>query len=196
MVLLRLVRVQQMAALFGGGLLLAGCAASDSDKTLGERLQLTTRVSEPKDWVVQSRRGEPGYIPVGVTPPDRPSAAMDPERLAAATADIEATREAAAATAKRPAPPPRIASQADALAEQKRRLAAAGLLGAAQLPSERNLQDDANRSREFARRPLPPTPKSVPKEQPTSWPVPESRRRPSTLCPAGTPPEECDALRN
>jgi hypothetical protein len=188
---LRLAHLNIFAALLCSGLLLAGCAASDNDKTLSERLQLTTRVTEPKDWVVQSRPGDPDYIPVGVTPPQRPSAALDPAGLASATAETEAARDNAAATAKRPAPPPRIASQADALAEQKRRLAASGLLGAARLPSESNLRNEANRSREFARRPLPPTPKTVPKEQPTSWPVPEGRRRPNTLCPEGTTAEEC-----
>jgi hypothetical protein len=198
----RAFRLTCHAGLAAAALLLAGCAADGNGKSLGETLQLTTRTAEAKDWVANTRStGEPDYIPVGVTPPNRPSPAMAADQLASATAELDATRENATAFANRPAPASRVTSrddvlaqqrarlaaagnapsrgddQAALLAEQKRRLKAAGLLDNAQLPSEKQLREAADKSRAFARRPLPGAPTSVPAEQPTSWPVPENRRR-------------------
>jgi hypothetical protein len=150
---------------------LGGCA---SDKPLGEQLQLTTRTVEPKPWVAVQRPQGLEYIPVGVTPGARPSEAKSPRELASATAELDGLRNSSSGYAKRAAPRSRL-DQRNALAEQRRRLAAAGLLGKAKLPDEDELGRAAAKSRAFATRPLPGEAAAT-GEQPTSWPVPKNRR--------------------
>jgi hypothetical protein len=177
-------------------LLVVGCSSDGGKKTLGEQLQLTTRTEDAKPWVAATRPNGVEFIPVGVTPPDRPTLAMAPAQLAAATQELDALRVANVATANRAdvlAP----GSQSSILAEQKRRLAKAGLLGKAKLPTDKDVLDAAAKSRAFANRPLPGTPASVPAEQPTSWPVPENRRikrKGFADCDVNAPPEDCKEL--
>jgi hypothetical protein len=174
-------------------LLVAGCSGDGRPKTIGEQLQLTTHTEDAKPWVAASRPSGVEFIPVGVTPPDRPTAAMSPQQLAAATQELDALRASNITTANR-TDPPSGGSRASILAEQKRRLAKAGLLDKAKLPNETELLDAAEKSRAFANRPLPGAPDSVPAVQPSSWPVPENRRiklKGVSDCPIGTAPEDC-----
>ncbi len=125
--------------------------------------------------VSASRRDEDGFIPVGVTPPDRPTPAKTPEQLAAAISELDQDRATALANAAK-ANPRYSDEQKQLLAEQRRRLAKAGLLDKAKLPDPDALMKEGENSRNFARRPLPGAPDAVPAVQPASWPVPENRR--------------------
>ncbi len=172
---------------------LAGCAQDGSQQSLGQTIGITTRQVAPKDWVSAQRPGERDFIPVGVTPAARPKPAMDAQQLAAATTELDSLRVSNEADARRPVPPASD-NQAALLAEQRRRLSAAGLLGKARLPDEAELRAAAAKSRNFAKRPLPGAPASVPAEQPTSWPVPENRRvklKGVKDCPAGAKEADC-----
>jgi hypothetical protein len=154
---------------------LGACAGEGYGSPLGETLQLTTRTVDPKPWVMATRNGETGFIPVGVTPPDRPSVAMSKGQLAAATTSLDAIREREIALAAAPVPGvPR--SQAVFLAEQRRRITGKGVARAPNANDTEALLKAAAESRAFANRALPKTPEAVPAVQPTSWPVPERMR--------------------
>jgi hypothetical protein len=148
-------------------------------KAIGSIPGFTTTVGPAKDWVAASRPGTFTHIPVGVTPADRPSVAKTPEQIAAAQSELQGVGQGSASIANRPVPPSAIVNAASveaALAEQRRRLAAAGLSG--KLPGDRetDLRKSAAQSRNFAMRPLPNAPATAPKDQPTSWPVSEAMR--------------------
>jgi hypothetical protein len=178
---------------------LAGCAEGglgplgegEASRSVGRIGGFTTDPGTPKDWVVAGRSDAPTtYMPVGVTPPDRPTPSLDVAALAAREAELDALRARSAALARRPLPPGAGAtpeqSIAATLAEQRRRLAAAGLARPEQArrdaaARETALRREAQDARDFATRPFP---EGSDLEPPASWPVPAHRRRKPPLPPA------------
>jgi hypothetical protein len=67
---------------------------------VAEKTGMATAVPEPKTFVVESRKPIGGYIPVGVTPPDRRLKARDPQGVEDLRKELEGTARAAGSRAK------------------------------------------------------------------------------------------------
>ncbi len=148
---------------------LAGCTAdqgsqaSMDSRTLASRAGFTTTVGQPKDFVVRSRlKSDYTYPEVTPTPAERSLARRTPDEIKALEGRLDASRNRSAAQAKRPLPK----STYGGIAEARRAALAA---------------------RARANKPI-YTPGSP---QPTSYPVPESRRtsRPKMSNPLAIPRE-------
>ena len=121
---------------------------SPSVKSLATSTGLRTEVGQPKDFVVRSRRSDVAYVPVEVRPPDRPSPRREAKSLPGVEQELDQTRQKSAGYARRSLPKSQYGGIEDA-----RRSSA--------------------RARAQASRPIP----GAGENQPTGYPVPESRRR-------------------
>ncbi|MBY0610554.1 MAG: hypothetical protein K2P80_00055 [Beijerinckiaceae bacterium] len=147
------------------GLLCAACNSQDSIgsdpnvRSFATATGLRTEVGQPKDFVVRSRPSTVSYVPVEVRPPER----AVPRRAAAALPEVEqeldTSRKRSTGFARRSLPK----SQYGGVEDARRSVA---------------------RARALANRPV-----GVPADQPTSYPVPESRRRGKPTNPLAIPKE-------
>ncbi len=133
---------------------LSACNTSDrtqgsmAERSLAARAGFITEVGQPKDFVVRSRpKADYAYPEVTPTPAERSLARRSPDDIKALEGRLDASRNRSASLARRPVPK----SSYGGVAEARR-----AALGA----------------RTRANRPI-YTPNSP---QPTSYPVPESRR--------------------
>jgi hypothetical protein len=79
------------------GLGAAGCSAqplseNPSVKGVTDKLNITTTVPPPADFVAKSRPTSVDYMPVGVVPPARSMKPRDPAKVKELEAEMEATR--------------------------------------------------------------------------------------------------------
>lgn len=77
-----------------------GAAASGPARFVAEKAGMATTVPEPKPFVVESRKPVTGYIPVGVTPPERRLTARDAKGVEDLRKELEGTARAAESRAK------------------------------------------------------------------------------------------------
>ena len=150
------------------GLLLAGALSACTDqqqqlsgnpsvRSLATTAGLRTDVGEPKEFVRRSRTSAVAYVPVDVRPPERPSPRREAKSLPGVEQELDATRARSANFARRSAP----RSQYGGVDDARRSIA---------------------RARAQANRPIPNA-----ENQPTSYPVPESRRRGKPTNPLALP---------
>ena len=126
-------------------------------RSLSTTAGLRTEVGEPKDFVRRSRPSAVAYVPVEVRPPERPVPRREAKSLPGVEQELDATRSKSANFARRSTP----RSQYGGVDDARRSVA---------------------RARAQANRPIP-----GPDNQPTSYPVPESRRRGKPTNPLALP---------
>ena len=77
-----------------------GVTGSAPARFVAEKTGMATVVPEPKPFVVESRKPVVGYIPVGVTPPERRLKTRDPKGVEDLRKELEGTARAAESRAK------------------------------------------------------------------------------------------------
>ena len=158
-------RIGRYAMMAGLSLLCGACNSQESLKSDGNirsfatATGLRTEVGQPKDFVVRSRPASVSYVPVDQRPPERDV----PRRVAAVLPGVEqeldASRQRSSGFARRSLPK----SQYGGVDDARRSVA---------------------RAKALANRPV-----GAPADQPTSYPVPESRRRGKPASPLAIPKE-------
>ena len=77
-----------------------GVTGSAPARFVAEKAGMATTVPEPKRFVVESRKPDLDYIPVGVTPADRRLTARDPKGVEELRKELEGTARAVESRAK------------------------------------------------------------------------------------------------